>query len=52
MGDPQGAAAPGGGYATFAGLAADPGNAANIMRVATYFGTTGSDASFQVSIFC
>ena len=53
MGDPQGPlAAPGGGYTAWTGLAADPGNVANTLRVVTYSGGTSSDASFQVSVFC
>ena len=53
MGDPQGpVAAPGGGYSAWTGLAADPGNVPNTLRVITYFAGVSSDASFQVSVFC
>lgn len=54
MGDPQGSPAlPGGGWTTFTGLAADPGNVANTLRVITNLPGTGArDASFQVSVFC
>ena len=53
MGDPQGpVAAPGGGYSAWTGLAADPGNVPNTLRVITYFAGVGSDASFQITVFC
>ena len=53
MGDPQGpVAAPGGGYSAWTGLAADPGNVPNTLRVITYFAGVSSDASFQISVFC
>ena len=54
MGDPQGPVAlPGGGWTSFTGLAADPGNNPNIVRVVTYLPGFGSrDASFQITVFC
>jgi len=54
MGDPQGAAAlPGAGWTSFTGLAADPGNNPNTVRVVTYLPEFGArDASFQITVFC
>ncbi len=53
MGDPQGPAAlPGSGWTTFTGLAADPGNNPNVVRVVTTFSGAGADASFQITVFC
>jgi len=54
MGDPRGAAAlPGAGWTSFTGLAADPGNNPNTVRVVTYLPEFGArDASFQITVFC
>lgn len=54
MGDPQGPAAlPGSSWTTFTGLAADPGNNPNVVRVVTILPGFGDrDASFQITVFC
>jgi hypothetical protein len=54
MGDPQGPVAlPGSGWTTFTGLAADPGNDPNVVRVVTTLPGFGArDASFQIVVFC